>query len=257
MAFTHVENQRRISPQASPPAGPNPVRARDWVMNVPVNWQSDSRPQTGFVDRRLLWEGLADSVHRRNSRTRNGDLLRLIESAKKAGAPSLRAIAANLNGQDVAAPNGGSWHPNSLRRVLQHESHSREHARVSPEHFMPSGAMPSRVSTDSTSWVKLWKRDGCERVRPLLSPKSGHTNPLHKRTKLCSLRSSPRRIRSRMTAPGPQWPLSSFLGSQQTKSRVGGPVSTPRPGVCLEVGWPVRKKDCLADCHFSVRDTPC
>jgi hypothetical protein len=55
-----------------------------------------------------------------NTGKRNADLLPIIWRIQAEGAESLGAIAANLNERGIQAPRGGFWHPNSVRRVLQH-----------------------------------------------------------------------------------------------------------------------------------------
>jgi DNA invertase Pin-like site-specific DNA recombinase len=49
---------------------------------------------------------------------RKADLLPAIEAARASGANTLRKVAALLNDKGIAAPNGGQWHANSIRRVV-------------------------------------------------------------------------------------------------------------------------------------------
>ena len=46
------------------------------------------------------------------------DLQGIIESIKRSGITSVRAIAEELNRHDISAPRGGSWHPTAVARLL-------------------------------------------------------------------------------------------------------------------------------------------
>jgi DNA invertase Pin-like site-specific DNA recombinase len=63
--------------------------------------------------------GLAARLARTaDAEKRAADLLPVIESAKAAGAQSLRQIAAALNAKNIPAPRGGEWSAVQVRRAL-------------------------------------------------------------------------------------------------------------------------------------------
>jgi DNA invertase Pin-like site-specific DNA recombinase len=46
------------------------------------------------------------------------DLQGIIASIKRSGITSVRAIAEELNRQDIHSPRGGAWHPTAVARLL-------------------------------------------------------------------------------------------------------------------------------------------
>ena len=64
--------------------------------------------------------GTARSAHVRRERAskRTADLKPMVAIIRAAGATSLRAVAAELNRRGVPAAGGGTWHANSVRRLL-------------------------------------------------------------------------------------------------------------------------------------------
>jgi DNA invertase Pin-like site-specific DNA recombinase len=69
--------------------------------------------------------GAAASIvaRQRIAEKRTADLLPVIRQIQAEGTASMSAIAAKLNERGIQASRGGSWHPNSVRRVLQLSSH--------------------------------------------------------------------------------------------------------------------------------------
>jgi DNA invertase Pin-like site-specific DNA recombinase len=57
-------------------------------------------------------------VRQERAERRAADLRPMIAAIQAGGATSLRAIAAELNRRAVPAPSGGSWHANTVRRLL-------------------------------------------------------------------------------------------------------------------------------------------
>src|SRR4051794_11373263 len=57
-------------------------------------------------------------ARRAKAAARTADLVPLLDDLRAAGATSLRALAAELDGRGVPAPGAGTWHANSVRRVL-------------------------------------------------------------------------------------------------------------------------------------------
>lgn len=55
---------------------------------------------------------------RERSRAHAARVLPVIAALQKSGAGSLRELAAGLNERGIAAPKGGCWQPNTVRRVL-------------------------------------------------------------------------------------------------------------------------------------------
>lgn len=56
---------------------------------------------------------------RSNAAGRAADYAETIEDVRKGGAVSLPAIARELNLRGIVTPRGGSWHPSSVRNLLQ------------------------------------------------------------------------------------------------------------------------------------------
>jgi DNA invertase Pin-like site-specific DNA recombinase len=52
------------------------------------------------------------------------DLKSIIEGIKLKGVTSIRAIADELNRQDIGAPRGGEWHPTAVARLLSRLPHT-------------------------------------------------------------------------------------------------------------------------------------
>ena len=57
-------------------------------------------------------------VRRERASKRTADLKPMVAMIRAAGATSLRAVAAELNRRGVPAAGGGTWHANSVRRLL-------------------------------------------------------------------------------------------------------------------------------------------
>jgi DNA invertase Pin-like site-specific DNA recombinase len=57
-------------------------------------------------------------ARQRIAQKRTSDIQPVIEEIKAEGATSLRQIAAALNDRHIPAPNGGVWHPGTVRRIL-------------------------------------------------------------------------------------------------------------------------------------------
>jgi DNA invertase Pin-like site-specific DNA recombinase len=55
----------------------------------------------------------------RKARQRAIELMEIVEDARSKGIRSLRGIAEHLDSIGVAAPRGGKWHPNSVRRITE------------------------------------------------------------------------------------------------------------------------------------------
>ncbi|RZA30036.1 MAG: hypothetical protein EOP02_02785 [Proteobacteria bacterium] len=61
----------------------------------------------------------AAAVKQRLSRARAADVLPYVEAARRAGATTLRELAAALTARGVPPPAGGrSWHPMQVKRVV-------------------------------------------------------------------------------------------------------------------------------------------
>ena len=58
------------------------------------------------------------AMRRGKAEKRKADVLPAIEAARASGAHTLREVAALLNSKGIAAPNGGQWHANSVRRIV-------------------------------------------------------------------------------------------------------------------------------------------